>query len=104
MNKFSPAEEYLRKTYKNEILVFLKYFLDCYYIQGVRFEDLKEVLEEYKKSENHDMVIGLVREAQFLNEKADWEFVDKFIRKQTTKQLSGDKPQILIQTILNTLQ
>lgn len=103
MKEISSIEKYLLKTYNNEFPVFVRYFVDCYLIQGVDFVNLAETVSYFKEQEKNHMVNGLRRETLLLKEKGDMEFVKSIVKKHAMRNLKGEKPKIFIETILKIL-
>ncbi|NEW09153.1 hypothetical protein GK047_24570 [Paenibacillus sp. SYP-B3998] len=101
--KYESTEEYLKSSYKGEFLVFFRYFIEGYLIPRVKFEELMEVVKDFRSRENEEFVNGLLREANLLFEKKDWDFVKSFVKTHGKRGLSNDRPKIMIEVLIEGL-
>jgi hypothetical protein len=97
-------EQYLKEHYKGEFLVYLGYFIECYFVQGYGYDELPRLIREYKNNEVSSQVEGLLRELILIKEKDDWDYVQQFVRKHGMRLLPHEKLKAMVDLLINVLE
>ena len=93
----------LRKHYKDEFLVYLRNFIECYFVQGYGYDELPRLIKEYKKNEPYPLSEGLLRELTHIKEADDWDYVQQFVRKHGMRLLNHEKLRSMVEILINEL-
>lgn len=84
-------------------LSMVKYFLECYFNPSFDFKDLKNLVIEFKETENIRYVEQLKKEIDLIIKLNDEELLNKFILKYAMRKLDRNKLAYLISIISSNI-
>ncbi len=96
-------DNWLRKHYKGEFLVYFRSFVEGYFVPGYGYDELPRLIKEYKRNEISSTQDGLLRELTLIKEKDDWDYVQQFVRQHGLRLLSHEKLKSMVDLLINEL-
>lgn len=82
---------------RHELLI---YFLECYFNVSANYDELEQLIQEYKNSETDKNRTILISELQSIQRLGEWDTVHELVRKYGMRNMSIDK----LRWFINTLQ
>ena len=100
-NKISDFS--LKSHYKDEFLVYFRYFIECYFVPANNYDELPTIIKRYMKDEVSSKSEGLLKELLLVKEVGDWDYTQQFVRKYGMRLLSHEKLEAMVDLLSSEL-
>jgi hypothetical protein len=81
-----------------------KYFLECYFVPSMNYDDVKDLTHDFVEAENNDTVKKLSSELNEIICTSNWHEVQKFVLTYGMRSYDVNKTKGLVEQILNGLK
>ncbi|KUO75462.1 MAG: hypothetical protein APF77_22510 [Clostridia bacterium BRH_c25] len=94
---------FLRQYYKEEFLVYFRYFVEGYFVPGYGYDELPRLIKEFREKEPSSSSEGLARELILIKESGDWDYIQQFVRKHGMRLLNHEKLEKMVDMLIESL-
>ncbi|GKU76498.1 contact-dependent growth inhibition system immunity protein [Paenibacillus sp. L3-i20] len=77
----------------------LKYFLECYFNVSANYDELEQLITEFRNSETAKNQSLLIAELETIQRLDNWEFIHEFVRKYGMRNMAFNKLKWFIDTL-----
>ena len=82
----------------------LKYFLECYFVSSIDFNEILELANEFKKSESTETIVKLTVELRGIKDNGNWREIQEFVLLCGMRDYDLNKTKELVEQLLQGLE